>query len=428
MGPVNFVSIEESEDRRSNLRRQFSEYGMTDLVPHIFKRWHECGHELTGKFVKDLHENSKGPVTSHIKAIKKWYDSTDEEYAFFCEDDLSLETVEHWGFTWEEFTDRLPKDWECVQLTWIRPSPTRVELRNRLWDDWNAAAYLIKRDYAKRLLAAYYVDGNRFNLEINDSDLIPIVENILFNGLGVVYNIPLFVEDVRNVSSTYFGKDPTEVNGQGEYHWDSHDWVSGWWRARGRATRLEDLTKTPHIYGRSQFGEDWFSYPKLYKSMVQKFPSGSRFVEVGSWKGKSSAFMAVEIANSGKDIEFYCVDNWSGSSEHAGLKLDSLFKEFKENMKPLERYYKPVKSDSLVAARSFDDDSLDFVFIDASHEYEDVKNDILAWLPKVRKGGVLAGHDYYVDGEDYYPGVKRAVDECLRDFDTLENCFVHKKE
>ena len=92
-------------------------------------------------------------------------------------------------------------------------------------------------------------------------------------------------------------------------------------------------------------------------------------------------------------------------------------------MKPLAGHYKPMRSPSLEAAGQFEDESLDFVFIDASHEYEDVKADIMAWMPKVKRGGVLAGHDYYVN-YDYFPGVKRAAKECLVDFETREDCFV----
>jgi hypothetical protein len=426
--PVNFVSIEESVDRRNNLKRQFENYEIKDLIPHIFKRYHEYDYKLSGEFVCDLHENSKGPVTSHIKAIKNWYDSTNDEYAFFCEDDLSLEPVSYWNFTWNEFLSSLPSDWECVQLTWVKAYKVNIELRERLADDWNAAAYLIKRDYAKKLIDNYYVDGKEFNLEIKDTNLIPIVENILFSSIGKVYNIPIFAEDVKNVGSTYFGQDPTEVNGQGEYHWDSYNWVMEWWKNKGQYLDLSNLILTPHIYKEPQFGEDWFTYPNLYKSMVQKFPSGSKFVEIGSWKGKSSAFMAVELANSNKSIEFYCIDTWEGSVEHKGIdNIDLLYYQFILNMKPLEKYYKPIRARSLEAASLFRDNSLDFVFIDASHEYEDVKKDIQTWLPKIKKGGVLAGHDYYL-GYDYFPGVKKAVNECFSSLETYDDCFVFHVE
>jgi predicted O-methyltransferase YrrM len=66
---------------------------------------------------------------------------------------------------------------------------------------------------------------------------------------------------------------------------------------------------------------------------------------------------------------------------------------------------------SIEAAKQFENKSVDFVFIDAAHEYEDVQNDIEAWLPKIKTGGIIAGHDYIPT----YPGVMRAVNEKFGD-------------
>jgi hypothetical protein len=67
---------------------------------------------------------------------------------------------------------------------------------------------------------------------------------------------------------------------------------------------------------------------------------------------------------------------------------------------------------SLDAAERVADSSLDFAYIDARHDYDSVRKDVELWFPKIRPGGVLAGHDY-VDGR--FPQghfeVKRAVDE-----------------
>ncbi|MES2199322.1 MAG: class I SAM-dependent methyltransferase [Chlamydiota bacterium] len=52
------------------------------------------------------------------------------------------------------------------------------------------------------------------------------------------------------------------------------------------------------------------------------------------------------------------------------------------------------------------------MFIDGNHDYDFVKEDIKLWLPKVRAGGILAGHDYDPEGKEF-SGVKRAVDELL---------------
>jgi predicted O-methyltransferase YrrM len=72
------------------------------------------------------------------------------------------------------------------------------------------------------------------------------------------------------------------------------------------------------------------------------------------------------------------------------------------------------------AVKLFEDDSLDAVFIDADHSYEAVKLDIQNWMPKVRKGGILAGHDYTYS----WPGVVRAVDELLPDAKRLDYCWL----
>ena len=183
-----------------------------------------------------------------------------------------------------------------------------------------------------------------------------------------------------------------------------------------------------HIGEIDNFGEGWFSYPNLYSAVVKRFPSGSRFVEVGCWKGKSAVYMCVEIANSNKDIEFFCVDTWEGSVEHEGMKeLPKLYDIFIDNMRPVGKYYFPLKMTSLEAAEKFKDNSLDFVFIDASHEYEDVRDDILAWYPKVKPSGIIAGHDYYHEEYDWFPGVKQAVNELLTGFTPDEKCWIYNK-
>lgn len=191
-----------------------------------------------------------------------------------------------------------------------------------------------------------------------------------------------------------------------------------------------------HFYDNDAvFGENWFTYPNLYREMVNRFPSGSKFVEVGVWKGRSIAFMAVEIHNSKKKIDCYCVDTWEGSSEHktngswevSKSELASLYDIYTSNLLPVEGYHIPMRMESLKAAERFADESLDFVFIDASHEYEHVKADILKWLPKVKKGGVLAGHDCYPNNPEF-GGVYKAVTEIFgTNFKVSENCFIVDK-
>ena len=190
-----------------------------------------------------------------------------------------------------------------------------------------------------------------------------------------------------------------------------------------------------HFY--QNIGEDWMDYQSLYSEMVNHFTDNSHFVEIGSWKGRSASYMAVEIFNSRKNIKFDCVDTWCGSVEHLDPNSyhfqqelindkDWLYYQFLQNTRPVCDTITPIRMTSLDAVSLYENRSLDFIFIDASHEYEDVKKDIIGWYPKLKLGGIIAGHDY-----TSYDGVKQAVDEILINKNLivrLENSYwIHKK-
>ena len=139
-----------------------------------------------------------------------------------------------------------------------------------------------------------------------------------------------------------------------------------------------------HFY--QNIGEDWFTYPMLYSKMVNKFKDGSHFVEVGSWKGRSAVYMGVEIYNSKKNIKLDCVDYFNAYNGH--------YNEFLKNIKPLSHIIKGIKGSSIQISKKYKNNSLDFVFIDAGHTYDDVIDDLTNWLPKLKKTGLIAGHDY----------------------------------
>lgn len=160
--------------------------------------------------------------------------------------------------------------------------------------------------------------------------------------------------------------------------------------------------------------QGWFDFQDIYTGMVNHAANTAHFVEVGSWKGTSSAYMAVEIINSGKQIKFDCIDIWRAENNDAIYQTDEyvkhnkLYEHFIDNMKPVEGHYHAIQMPSVDAANLYQDNSLDFVFIDASHTYENVFADIKAYLPKIKKGGVIGGHDYHSS-----EGVRRATQELL---------------
>jgi len=169
----------------------------------------------------------------------------------------------------------------------------------------------------------------------------------------------------------------------------------------------------PHFY---ESIEGWFGPDDIlfYKETFDRYPRSAHFVEIGSFKGRSSAFMATEIANSKKSIKFDCVDTWAWSPEY---QVNQMFDEFKQNMSPVNGFYTAKRMTSVDAAATYPDNSLDFVFIDADHNYEPVLQDITAWLPKVKVGGILGGHDYR------HGPVSAAVHQLLVKVRSTGNCW-----
>lgn len=136
-----------------------------------------------------------------------------------------------------------------------------------------------------------------------------------------------------------------------------------------------------------------------------------QILEVGSWKGKSTSILA-QVAKM-VDGTVYAVDHWNGSKDswqEELVKTKDVYGTFCNNMKllGLDKTVQPIKMSSKKAMEQFDDKSMDMIFIDADHHYEAFKDDVNGWLPKIRNGGLLCGHDcsaHYPEMSDVMKGV-----------------------
>jgi predicted O-methyltransferase YrrM len=155
--------------------------------------------------------------------------------------------------------------------------------------------------------------------------------------------------------------------------------------------------------------EGSFSFVNFYERMAHRF-NNATFVEIGTWKGQSIMYMAEKIKELNKNIKLYGIDTFKGNEEHAehpDVVANKIYDIYLENIEPLKDYITTIKGSSHDVYTQFEDESIDFLFIDADHSYEAVKKDLKLWYPKVKKGGIISGHDYFwVDAR-----VKRAVDE-----------------
>jgi len=163
----------------------------------------------------------------------------------------------------------------------------------------------------------------------------------------------------------------------------------------------------------------WFDWEWLYAEWAQSCCATAVFVEVGVYLGRSLAFMCEQLEDKPR-VQVWGVDNWAvdqvgtiphwegwggdawhemaGNPREECIRIGGPFNSFTTRMhdaapEALERSFL-LRMQSARAARVFDDASVDFVYIDAEHKYDSVRADIHAWLPKVRPGGKIAGHDY----------------------------------
>jgi predicted O-methyltransferase YrrM len=158
----------------------------------------------------------------------------------------------------------------------------------------------------------------------------------------------------------------------------------------------------------------WFAYEELYNAMVETAPHGSNFVEVGSWFGKSTNYLATKIRESKKNINFTCVDTWKGTDDEelhqniVGAFNGDIFYEFVDNTVLSNNYatFDIIKDTSHNAANQFQNNSINFIMLDAGHSYESLMEDIKLWYNKVTPGGIISGDDYGV-----FSGVTQAADE-----------------
>lgn len=145
------------------MENQFCEYEILKYKRYQIRPYSEYKDQckVSGPFIHSV--NHHGTTISFLRCIKNWYETTDEEYGIFIEDDISFETSKYWSFKWSEFVRSLPSKWEIVQLIrlndWSKGGEAKLSCRPRNWDDWGATC-MMKRSYAKKILKSYMLNEN----------------------------------------------------------------------------------------------------------------------------------------------------------------------------------------------------------------------------------------------------------------------------
>jgi len=153
---------------------------------------------------------------------------------------------------------------------------------------------------------------------------------------------------------------------------------------------------------------DWLAFAVAHCGV------NGRFVEVGSFCGRSSFVIASSMGAGGF---LWCIDPWLYPDIRSGIlftpgqfqavhESDTPKVVFDKNMQAFKNHYRAIVGMSPEAGKDVPD-RLEFVFLDGGHDEFSVSRDLLLWWGKLRRGGILCGHDY---GNSAFPGVVQAVD------------------
>ena len=178
----------------------------------------------------------------------------------------------------------------------------------------------------------------------------------------------------------------------------------------------------------------WNSRSPIFGKLIE-YVKPNVIIEVGSWLGASAIQMATQCKKLSLKTKIYCVDTWLGAEEfwttgkdHSArdLKLKNgypqVYTEFLSNIVEFgfQDVIVPIPNTSYIGSIIFKYYKIkaDLIYIDASHEYEDVKSDIKSYLKLLNPNGVIFGDDMT------WPSVRKAVNEVLpNEYDLYDNNF-----
>jgi len=220
-GPLYYINLDGQPERDAAMQSMCKYWELNPTRISAFDgRNSSLNHILEGSHDIGISSGEVGCVTSHLKAIKQWYETTDTPYAIFAEDDVSFDTARFWKFSWDEFVEKLPYDWDVVQLAIINPGVVYASMHARWVNDFSTACFMITRHHAKKLIDHHCV-GDKFRLDQGVKPR-PVADDLIYN-CGRTYAIPLFHYKIEMGSSIH----PEHIE---VFHKGSHKGILDHWR------------------------------------------------------------------------------------------------------------------------------------------------------------------------------------------------------
>lgn len=242
IGPIYYLNLDGQPERRQYMEDQFKYWEIENYtrISSYDGRDDDLSDIITGRYPDNMSSGEIGCVTSHLKAIKHWYETSSSPYAIIMEDDCNLDLVKCWNFTWQDFVANIPYDWDVVQIAIICTGDLHVKLHKRFVNDFSTACYLINRHHAEKLLK-YHVKGNKYRLD-NGVKPRPVADDLIYNS-GNTYSIPLLLYRIELGSSIH----PEHID---MYHKANFEALSQFWQQSGASMDIKEYMDYDPYVGR----------------------------------------------------------------------------------------------------------------------------------------------------------------------------------
>jgi hypothetical protein len=241
-GPIYYLNLDDQPERKEYMEDQFR-YWEIDNYTRISAydgRNDDLSDIIKGRYPQNMSSGEIGCTTSHLKALKHWLETSDSSYAIIMEDDVDLQTVKFWNFSWNEFISKVPYDYDVIQLAIICTGDLHIKLHKRFVNNFSTAAYMITRHHAEKLIK-HHIRGDKYKLDQNIKPRA-VADDLIYNS-GNTYSIPVLLYRISLGSSIH----PEHVD---IFHKSNHDNLLQFWEHRGFEMGISDLMDYDPFLGR----------------------------------------------------------------------------------------------------------------------------------------------------------------------------------
>ena len=229
IGPIYCINLDDQPERWNYMEEQFKYWEIENYTREIIK----------GRYPDMMSSSEIGCTTSHLKAIKQFYESG-EPYAIMMEDDCNLDLVRFWNFTWKDFYCKLPYDWDVCQIAIICTGDIQIKVHKRFVNEFSTACYLITRHHAEKMLKLH-VRGEKYKLD-NGVRPRPVADDLLYNS-GNTYALPLLLYKIELGSSIH----PEHID---VFHKGNYEAQYNFWSQKGAQMSIDELMDYDPYLGR----------------------------------------------------------------------------------------------------------------------------------------------------------------------------------